>query len=526
MIKLNIRKLCLQLSIVCLSFSSTVIAQKDDSGSRANKLIISNSMKLGLSVADQKNLIILNAYEDKSNGLYMVYAQQTYKGIGIYNAIQVMAFKDDRLVSVAGKRISKMELKTKAISSTPGLSSTNAVMAAAKHLQLPLPLIGRSIKEEKELFKTTFGQLGISRQNITVQLMWVPDLKEKIKLGWQVQIAPLSVADYWLIRVDAANGDFIAKDNLTVSCNWLPHNNKDADYELRHYDNTSDKITSIEKFTNKFDVNSSTYRVIPYPAESPIHPGGLPTLKLDPWTLAPANSNATTLKWNSDGITDYDITRGNNVYSQEDRDHDNSTYGLSDVSSTSLPVLTFDPVPDFTKSPLAKDNQRFAITNLFYWNNIVHDISYLYGFDEIAGNFQANNLSRGGNENDFVIADAQDAGGSNNSNFSTPPDGFSPRMQMYLWNGRTDRTLLVNAPADLAGYINAAESGFSINNKLVNVGPVTGNIIYYNDDLAGNTHQACGAAANDLTGKIALIDRENCSFVSKAKNAQNAGLLQ
>ena len=37
-----------------------------------------------------------------------------------------------------------------------------------------------------------------------------------------------------------------------------------------------------------------------------------------------------------------------------------------------------------------------AITNLFYWHNIVHDIFYLNGFDEPAGNFQENNLGLGG----------------------------------------------------------------------------------------------------------------------------------
>ena len=37
-----------------------------------------------------------------------------------------------------------------------------------------------------------------------------------------------------------------------------------------------------------------------------------------------------------------------------------------------------------------------AVTNLFYWNNIIHDVQYQYGFDEAAGNFQVNNYGRGG----------------------------------------------------------------------------------------------------------------------------------
>jgi hypothetical protein len=30
-----------------------------------------------------------------------------------------------------------------------------------------------------------------------------------------------------------------------------------------------------------------------------------------------------------------------------------------------------------------------ANTNLFYMNNIMHDVWYQYGFDEASGNFQA-----------------------------------------------------------------------------------------------------------------------------------------
>ena len=35
-----------------------------------------------------------------------------------------------------------------------------------------------------------------------------------------------------------------------------------------------------------------------------------------------------------------------------------------------------------------------AVTNLFYWNNVTHDIAYRYGFDEASGNFQVNNYGK------------------------------------------------------------------------------------------------------------------------------------
>ncbi len=52
-----------------------------------------------------------------------------------------------------------------------------------------------------------------------------------------------------------------------------------------------------------------------------------------------------------------------------------------------------------------------AITNLFYWNNIMHDVFYQYGFNEKSGNFQDENYGKGGAAKDGVIANAQDGSG-------------------------------------------------------------------------------------------------------------------
>lgn len=56
-----------------------------------------------------------------------------------------------------------------------------------------------------------------------------------------------------------------------------------------------------------------------------------------------------------------------------------------------------------------------AITSLFYWNNIMHDLFYVYGFDESAGNFQNTNIGKTGKGGDNVIANAQDGSGYSNS---------------------------------------------------------------------------------------------------------------
>ena len=73
-----------------------------------------------------------------------------------------------------------------------------------------------------------------------------------------------------------------------------------------------------------------------------------------------------------------------------------------------------------------------ATTQLFYINNEYHDLLWGYGFDEVAGNFQATNFGRGGKGDDPVIAFSQDGAGQNNADFSTPPGSCASIHPAYL----------------------------------------------------------------------------------------------
>ena len=197
-----------------------------------------------------------------------------------------------------------------------------------------------------------------------------------------------------------------------------------------------------------------------------LFPNGAHALRTDPWLAAAGTPNAITLKWNTGAAaTDYDYSRGNNVWAYEDRANNNTgSIAKSAASSTALPNLTFDFTPDYTVDPTQNSpvpNQRFNITNLFYWNNIIHDVMYIYGFNEASANFQDDNLGRGGAGNDHVNAEAQDGSGTNNANFSTPGDGGSGRMQMYLWTGGSPFR-----DGDVDNGIIVHEFGHGISNRL------------------------------------------------------------
>lgn len=155
----------------------------------------------------------------------------------------------------------------------------------------------------------------------------------------------------------------------------------------------------------------------------------------------PGNSTQTVVSGPGTGNTESpsgwvsnNTTIGNNVDAYLDRDNNNAadTNGRP-VSSTKDFIYTFDG----TVAPTTATNQLAAVSNLFYLNNVIHDKLYRHGFNEAAGNFQTNNFGKGGSGNDPVNAEAQDGGGTNNANFSTPADGSRPRMQMYLWTQTT-----------------------------------------------------------------------------------------
>ena len=94
---------------------------------------------------------------------------------------------------------------------------------------------------------------------------------------------------------------------------------------------------------------------------------------------------------------------------------------------------------------------------------------------------------------------------------------------MFLFTGNPKKGFKINSPESIAGRLVSVEGALSPNNQLANVGPVTEDVVLYNNAADPTSHNACGSPgnANKLKGKIAMINRGTCTFVFKIFNALN-----
>ncbi|MEZ4852562.1 MAG: M36 family metallopeptidase, partial [Bacteroidia bacterium] len=296
------------------------------------------------------------------------------------------------------------------------------------------------------------------------------------------------------------------KRNWVNNCDWETSENMDDCEE--HSVETESRSIPLPLFPKPNGANE--YNVFPSPLESPLD--GPRVLLYDP-----SDSLASPFGWHdTSGVAgpDFTISRGNNVWAR--LDHNGSNNG--GASADGGPTLDFDFPLDLNQAPITYTDA--SVTNLFYTNNLIHDVMYHYGFTEVAGNFQQNNYGRGGIGRDFVNADAQDGSSQNNANFATPGDGENPRMQMFLFGKYLD-SIEVNNPTAISGMYISAGASFG-NQTYTNI---TNELVLVEDGTGNNLGCQTLTNTSALNGKIALIDRGSCNFVVKVGNAEAAGAI-
>lgn len=440
-----------------------------------------------LSNSDIAQWNVESTGSSKTTGITNYYINQVYQGIEVANTNSNVWYKNGEILDIKNSFIPNIASKVN--TATPVLSVVEALNYA--HNQLGETAVNHEIIEEQPFHKFVLTNGNLTESNVLARLVYF--LKDdQLKLSWQLDFYSQDYKHLWNVKIDALNGDLLDTFDGVLSCNF-----GSTDHANHNHSNHSgfffNKLgfNKAETNTAVANIQDGNYRVYPYYIESPNHGSRQLLSGVNDLVASPHGWHDTN---GIDG-PEFTTTRGNNVLAQDDADGNNG----SGTTANGGASLTFD-FPYGGVGVAASSYLDAALTNLFYMNNIMHDVWYHYGFDEPNGNFQKNNYGNGGVitfSGDYVFADAQDGSGINNANFSTPADGTSPRMQMYLWDvGPAPRNLIVNSPSSVAGEYYASDNIFDPGHVDLPAMPgIQYDLVLY-DDGTGDTSDACEAPIN------------------------------
>ncbi|CAE6473878.1 unnamed protein product [Rhizoctonia solani] len=167
-----------------------------------------------------------------------------------------------------------------------------------------------------------------------------------------------------------------------------------------------------------FTSSATAYRVTPFTSQD-LSDAGF-TLATDPF-----DKIASPNGWHQSGTTNTTETSGNNV----------RTYIIGDGGYETTPQSSPTNIYDYARDPNLSAsegvNPDAARVNVFYIANMMHDLTYRYGFTEKTWNFQHDNHGLGGAENDRMEIRLH---GNTVGQISVLSDGRSSVMELGVWS--------------------------------------------------------------------------------------------
>jgi extracellular elastinolytic metalloproteinase len=488
------RTLPLILAAIAVFSSSNLFSQDSE---KLIKDYISQNKIREYKKSDLNNFKIDVSDHSESMNADVIKIQQIYKGIPVYRSLGSVLIKNNQVAYYDDS----FEKDYKSVDSNiPGITKETAFSFATR---------GTSIEDPAKISILNFHDADTKDMLFAKHQLVYVKKDQKLVLCYEFTFPEKNTSNYWDVLINATTGEIIEKNNLNLSCNFLEHPYEHSERTVVAFPLNKENYSQASFLLAP---DNASYNVFPFPIEAPTF--GSRSVVTNPWNLA-----ASPEGWHSDGTAHYTTAQGNNVFAYQDLYDDDFFTGIT-VDGGTARNFNFP----YTAGALALTNQDAAITNLFYANNMMHDIFYKFGFTPASRNFQKNNFNSGGVGNDFVNAEAQDGGGTavtanvqnyNNANFATPQDGGSGRMQMYLWINDSQK-LFYNAPASAATRTPVSFTA-QFGQQITGV-PVTGSV------KLSPVLDACTALpSGSLSGFIGLAERGNCDFNIKVENMQNAG---
>lgn len=439
----------------------------------------------GLSPGELSTLRFKGESLSRGSGMRMVRMEQVVNGLPVFQSDTRFSInREGRLIRSVGRLVPGV---SSPLPTTPAISAGAALAAAMQSVGIEVDpaAVTSTSANGKELLQASNAQIT---GDVTSELVYFPLAPGVLVLAYQ-QVTFTNGPGDWLTVVDARSGSLLWRKNIRAY-------QSAHDARFRVYvqsDGTTPADNPAPASPNTVTSGSGTQFPEITPTIVNMHsvmdstaspngwiddcPGGICTAN-ETQTLgnnvlacldraAPANVCDTDAGSVLDGNG---RPTGNTDVNGRDRDflgtapRDFETNYLPPPQGGAAGAETGQTATGAGASGTAPIDQfrRGVVTHLFYMTNWYHDQLFNLGFDEAAGNFQLTNFSGMGLGGDRVLADAQDASGTNNANFSTPPDGVSGRMQMYRFTGAT-----VDRDGSLDAEIVIHELTHGLSNRLI-----------------------------------------------------------
>jgi hypothetical protein len=326
----------------------------------ARRFLESTAPSLSLSPDDVAGVFLAKRYQTDHNGVtHMVFRQQ-FQGIEVWNAEWVTNLDRNGAVVSAGGTLYADPASPGQV--TPG-SSLAAVRSAVRAVNPRLgaafaPVQTARVTRRPDAIVFAAGDFG---SDIEGRLVWF-GLRGALRLAWVFTVTDEDAVSRYSVVVEDGSGAILDKTELTffatppvgqVFDKGSPQPNPTPGIRLSSAPPVVDRVT------------------VPLVGDVVASPSG--------WVSA--NSTA-----------------GNNVIVGENR----LAQGYLMPQTTVAVDGTFNFA--FTAGPNPLLFSDAVNVNLFYWMNRAHDLHYTYGFNEAAGNYQQDNLGRGGTGGDPILA--------------------------------------------------------------------------------------------------------------------------
>jgi len=373
----------------------------------ASAYVAAHAAAFGLDSSGLAALHLRSDYVSVDGTHHLSYVQQM-NGLNVFgNGVKVNVAKDGRIINVVGSPIASA---SGAPAVSPGITAAQAVSTSRAGVHEPvLPL---SAKTGSDAARTTVFVDG-DRAN----LVYFANL-DGLTLGWQTLIWGRN--DAWQTVIDASSGALLYRQTISSDANGSVWTN---------YPGASVGGTQQTVDLSKWLSTGATTLTGPN-----VH------------VYSDVDDDNTPDTTEEVGPSD---AAGNFVYPFTA--FDNTTNSPCDAAfpcswdSTLVPGAGLDTGFNIVGPPSWDTNRKQNAVQVFFFTNNFHDhlAASPIGFTDSAGAFDGNdalNAEPDDGADSIATIDGipfvhmPDPNHTDNANMSTPPDGISPRMQMYLFN--------------------------------------------------------------------------------------------